>query len=71
MIGFFHCPSSCVFPGYYSWEGICPLINLALFISYICALIVLSKFIIFKLKKKYALSVKDQNAVTSESEDEK
>jgi len=52
MIGFFSCPSSCVYPGVFSFEGICPALNLALFITYVGMLIVFRKFIIYKIRKK-------------------
>lgn len=52
MIGFFSCPSSCVYPGFFSFEGICPVLNFALLTTYISLFIILSKFIIYKIKKQ-------------------
>ena len=42
---FFTCPSSCVYPGIYSWEGICPMLNLIILISYFIITIIIMRFI--------------------------
>lgn len=51
---FFDCPSSCVFPGYASWEGICPMFNLVLFLIYGCLTIIFLLWSYKKIKSKFA-----------------
>jgi len=48
---FLTCPSSCVYPGFFSFEGICPILNGLIFFLYISLLINLGLLIYNKSRK--------------------
>lgn len=52
---FLDCPSSCVFPGYFSWEGMCPGFNFFLLFFYLVGSIIVIGSIIRFIKNKCAL----------------
>lgn len=52
MIGFFNCPSNCVYNGFFSWEGICPIVNLIILFTSLYIFTRITILIINKLKKK-------------------
>ena len=47
---FINCQSSCIYPGFLSWEGICPNFNLILLLLYVTLVISLGLFIYKKMK---------------------
>lgn len=57
---FLNCPSYCVYQGWLSWEGICPILNLVILLSYFLITIITLKFIYMKLKDRFVKNTTEE-----------